>query len=59
MFSSPNIARIVKSKKIRWVEHVEHMGKNATAYCALIKKLDGTDHFEYMGVDRRSTLNIH
>jgi len=38
LFSSANIARIVKSKKIRWVGHVEHMGKKTTACWVLMEK---------------------
>ena len=59
MFSSANIARIVKSKKMRWVGHVEHMGKKTTACWVLMEKREGTDHSEDAGVDLRTTLNTY
>ena len=58
-FSSPNIARIVKSKKMSGVGRVEHRSKKTTAYCVLMEKVEGTDHSEDVGVDRRTTLNVH
>jgi hypothetical protein len=26
LYSSPNIVRVMKSRRIRWTEHVAHMG---------------------------------
>ena len=26
LYCSPNIVRVIKSRRIRWVGHVEHMG---------------------------------
>jgi hypothetical protein len=59
LFSSPKIARIVKSKKMRWVGHVEHMGKKTTSCCVLMEKPEGTDHSEDVGVDRRTISNVY
>jgi hypothetical protein len=41
MFSSPNIIRMVKSKKMRWAGHVSQMGENRNAYMILLAKPDG------------------
>ena len=27
-YSSPNIVRVIKSRRIRWAEHVAHMGED-------------------------------
>jgi hypothetical protein len=34
---TPNITRVVKSRKERWVGHVERMGEARCAYRALVK----------------------
>jgi hypothetical protein len=31
LFSSPNIIRIIKSRGVRWAEHVAHMAENKNA----------------------------
>jgi hypothetical protein len=28
LYSSPNIIRMIKSRRMRWVGHVEHLGEN-------------------------------
>jgi len=41
MYCSPNIFRIMKSRRIRWVEHVARMGKSRGVYRALLGKPGG------------------
>jgi hypothetical protein len=36
LYSSPNIIRIMKSKRVRWVEHVVRMGIKRNAYRLLV-----------------------
>jgi hypothetical protein len=36
--SSPNIIRIIKSKRIRWAGHVAGIGENRNAYRLLMEK---------------------
>jgi hypothetical protein len=36
--SSPNIIRVIKPKKMRWVEDVVHMGEMKYAYKILVAK---------------------
>jgi hypothetical protein len=40
-FSSPSTIRIVKSRMMRWVEHVPRMGKKVNAYGLLVGKPEG------------------
>jgi acyl-coenzyme A thioesterase PaaI-like protein len=37
MHSSLNFIRVIKSRKVRWVGHVEHMGKSRIWYEILIR----------------------
>jgi hypothetical protein len=41
LYSSPSIIRIIKSRMIRYVGHVERMGKNRNAYRLLMGKPEG------------------
>jgi hypothetical protein len=36
LYPSPNIIRMTKSRRIRWVGHVAHMGKKRNAYRILM-----------------------
>jgi hypothetical protein len=39
LFSSPNIIRIIKSRRMRWAGHVARMGEKRNAYRLLIRPL--------------------
>jgi hypothetical protein len=41
LYSSPNIVRVIKSRKIRWVGHVARMGEGKDVYCVLVGKPEG------------------
>jgi hypothetical protein len=36
LYSSPNIIRVIKSRRLRWAGHVARMGKRRGAYRALV-----------------------
>ena len=38
LYSSPNIVRVIKSRRMRWVEHVARMGEERGAYRVLVGK---------------------
>jgi hypothetical protein len=38
LFCSPNIVRLIKSRRIRWAGHVERMGEMRGAYRVLMGK---------------------
>jgi hypothetical protein len=40
LYSSPNIIRIVKPRRMRWAGHVERMGKKKIAYRNLVRKTE-------------------
>jgi len=40
-YSSPNIVRVIKSRRMRWAGHVAHMGEERGAYRVLVGKPEG------------------
>jgi len=41
LYSSPNIVRVIKSRRMRWAGHVAHMGEERGVYRVLLEKLEG------------------
>jgi hypothetical protein len=41
LYSSPNIIRMIKSRRMRWAGHVARMGENRNAYRILVGKPEG------------------
>jgi hypothetical protein len=41
LYSSPNIIRMIKSRRMRWAGHVARMGETRTAYRILVGKPEG------------------
>jgi hypothetical protein len=41
LYSSPNIIRVIKSRRLRWAGHVARMGERRSAYRALVGKPEG------------------
>ena len=41
LYSSPNIVRVIKSRIMRWAEHVAHMGEDRGVYRVLVGKPEG------------------
>ena len=41
LYSSPNIARVIKSRRMRWVGHVARMGDERGVYRVMVGKPEG------------------
>jgi hypothetical protein len=41
LYSSPNIMRVVKSRRMRWASHVARMGERRGIYIILVGKPNG------------------
>jgi hypothetical protein len=41
LYSSPNIVRVIKSRRMRWAGHVELMGEGRGAYRILVGRPEG------------------
>jgi hypothetical protein len=40
-YSSPGIIRLIKSRRMRWVGHLAHMGEGRSMYRVLVGKPEG------------------
>jgi len=40
-YSSPNIGRVIKARRMRWAEHVALMGERREVYSVLVGKTEG------------------
>jgi len=41
LYSSPNIVRVIKSRRMRWAGHVARMGEERRVYRVLVGKPEG------------------
>ena len=41
LYSSPNIFRVIKSRRMRWAGHVAHMGEKRSVHSVLVGKPEG------------------
>jgi len=41
LYSSPNIVRLIKSRRVRWAGHVARMGERRAFYRVLVRKPEG------------------
>jgi hypothetical protein len=56
LYSSPNIVRAIKSRKMRWAGHVARMGEGSGVDRVLVGRPGGKNHWEDLGVCVRITL---
>jgi len=54
LYSSPNIVRVIKSRRMRWAGHVARMGDEREAYRVLVGKPEGK---RPLGRPRRRWVN--
>jgi hypothetical protein len=52
VYCSPNIIRVIKSRRVRWAGHVACLGEIKNAYKFFVGKTEGKgNHLEDLGVD--------
>ena len=51
LYSSPNIVRVIKWRRMRWAGHVARMGEERKVYRVLVGKPEGRRPLGYLGVD--------
>ena len=51
LYSSPNIVRVIKSRRMRWAAHVARMGNERGVYMVLLGKPEGWNHWGGLRVD--------
>ena len=54
LYSSPNIVRVIKWRRMRWTGHVAHMGEERVVYRVLVGKPEGK---RPLGRPRRRWVN--
>jgi hypothetical protein len=57
LYSSPNIIRVIKWRRIRWVGHVAHMGREEVHTGFWWEDLREGNHLGDTGVDGRTIIN--
>jgi hypothetical protein len=57
-YSSPNVIRVIKSRRIRWAGQVARMGERRGAYRILVGDLREGDNLGEPGVDGRIILKL-
>ena len=50
LYSSPNIVRVIKSRRMRWAGNVVRMGEERGAYRVFVGKPEERDHWGDLGV---------
>jgi hypothetical protein len=55
LYSSPNVVRVIKSRRITWAEHVARMGEGEGVYRVLVERPECKIHWEDLGVGGRIT----
>jgi hypothetical protein len=56
LYSSPNIIRMIKSRRMRGAGHVAHMEATRNVWKILVEKTEWKNHSEDLGVDGMITL---
>jgi len=56
LYCSPNIVRVIKSRRMRWVGHVARMRRGEWVYRVLVGKPEGKKHLADPCVDGRIIL---
>jgi hypothetical protein len=55
LYSSPNIVRVIKSRRMRWAGRVARMGEGRSVYRVFVGRPEGKRHWEDQGVGGRIT----
>ena len=56
LYCSPNILRVIKSRRMRWVGHVARTGERRSVYRVWWGNLRKRDHLEDPGIDGKIIL---
>jgi hypothetical protein len=57
LYSSQNIVRVIKLRRMRWAVHVARMGEERSVYRFWLGSPKGRDHWQDLGVGGRIALS--
>jgi hypothetical protein len=57
LYTSPNVIRVIISRKTRWAGHVGYMGEFKNAY-SMLDNLKGRDHLEDLCIHGKIILEL-
>jgi hypothetical protein len=57
LYSSLNIVRVIKSRRMRWAGHVAHMVEGRGVYRVLVGRSECKNHWEDLGIGGRIILS--
>src|SRR5215510_5829237 len=58
LYTSTNIVRVIKSRRMRWAGHVMRMGEERGLYSVLVGNVRERDHWGDPGIDGRIILRL-
>jgi hypothetical protein len=58
LYSSADIIRQIKSRRMRWAGHVAHMGEGRNFSRGLVGRTEGKSHLKDQGVDGRIKMDL-
>jgi hypothetical protein len=56
LYSLPNIIQVIEKRRFRWTGHVESIGEKRDAYRVLVRKPEGRDNLEGLGLNGKIIL---
>jgi hypothetical protein len=56
LYSSPNMIRVIKSKRVRWAGYAARMGRRELSTKFKLESLKGRDHLEDLGATGKVIL---
>jgi hypothetical protein len=56
LYSSPNIVRVIISRRLWWAGHVARIAEGRDVYRVLVERPEGKNHWEDLGIGESITL---
>jgi len=57
-YSSPNIVRVIRSRRMRWAGHVAHIGEGKSVYRVLVRRPEEKRPLERLRLKWEDNINM-